>query len=471
MIPILYEPYETEFDNNGLGRLRDCISCVVTEERNGIYECDFSYPITGANYDKIQLGRIIAVRHDDTDDVQPFDIVSCTRAIDGIVEFHAVHISYRQRLMTVTASNINSVSDAFNALATALPANPFTYETDVTGSGYVASLDGVPRSVRSVLGGTEGSLLDAYGGEYEWDKFTVRLWASRGQKRNFAIRYGVNMVDYNEELDYSESYTSVVPFWTNSENGETVIGATVRSGVEPYNGIEATVPLDLSDKFETKPTAADLNTAAQSYLTANKPYLPAQSITVNFMRLQDSAEYAQFAPLLECKLCDTIKVYMQPYGTSGDFKIVKTVYDVLLERFTEMELGTLSTSLSEALGIGSDNSPNGVGSADYVTEYGSNGGWYFRKWYSGRVEAWGFVSTSSSVTGTTWGSMYYYDLAVTIPSGIFETAPIRAYATSRNLQWTPGGFSGITTTGFTIRFLRPSSTAQLIQASVYLASF
>ena len=41
MIPILFEKDETQFDNNGLGRLRDMISCIVTEERNGIYECDF----------------------------------------------------------------------------------------------------------------------------------------------------------------------------------------------------------------------------------------------------------------------------------------------------------------------------------------------------------------------------------------------------------------------------------------------
>lgn len=470
MIPILYEPYEMEFDNNGLGRLRDAISVEVVEERNGIYECNFSYPVTGASYDKIQLGRIIAVKHDGTDDIQPFDIVSCSRAINGIVEFHAVHVSYRQRFMTVTAKNISSITDAFDALATALPANPFEYESDVNGSGYVASLDGVPRSVRSVLGGTEGSLLDAYGGEYEFDKFTVRLWASRGQTRNFAIRYGVNMVDYNEELDYSESYTSVVPFWTNTESGETVRASAVSSGVAPYNGIESVVPLDLSEKFENKPTASDLTTAAQSYMTANKPYLPAQSITVNFMRLQDSSEYAQFAPLLECKLCDTIRVYMPRYNMSGDFKIVKTVYDVLLERFTEMELGTLSTSLSEALGIGQSES-KGNGSADYVTEFGSNGVWQFRKWNSGRVEAWGYVATSASVTGASWGSMYYYDLAVTIPSGIFETAPTRAYATSRNLQWSPGGFSGLTATSCTIRFVRPVSSGQLIQASVYLASF
>ena len=76
MIPILYEKDETSFTSNGIGRLRDCISCTVIEERNGIFECDFEYPVTGANFDLIQCGRIIAVKHDDKGGIQPFDIVS-----------------------------------------------------------------------------------------------------------------------------------------------------------------------------------------------------------------------------------------------------------------------------------------------------------------------------------------------------------------------------------------------------------
>ena len=114
MIPILYEKDEMFFNNNGLGRLRDCISCIVAEERNGIYECDFESPVNGAHFDEIQLGRIIGVEHDDTDDIQPFDIVSFTKPIDGIVTFHCVHISYRLRYYTITgvpAGAVNSASD------------------------------------------------------------------------------------------------------------------------------------------------------------------------------------------------------------------------------------------------------------------------------------------------------------------------------------------------------------------------
>ncbi len=219
MIPILYESNETAFVSNGLGRLRDCISCKVTEERNGMYECEFEYPVDGAHFDDIRLGRIIAVEHDDTSDVQPFDIVSYERTIEGIATFRATHISYRQSGITTSAKNINSIDSAFTAMSNGLPENPFSYETDISSSAYMAAFDGIPRSVRQLLGGIEGSMLDTYGGEYEWDRWRVILHASRGQERSITIRYGLNLVDYNETLDYSESFSSVIPYWYQDEKG------------------------------------------------------------------------------------------------------------------------------------------------------------------------------------------------------------------------------------------------------------
>lgn len=347
MIPILYESDEMLFASNGLGRLRDCITCEVTEERNGIYECEFEYPVGGQNYDEIQLGRIIAVEHDDSTDVQPFDIVSYERPIDGVVKFHAVHISYRLSKVVANGTNINSLADAFTMLQSGTPSNPFTFETDKTSSGYMASADGIPKSVRSFLGGIEGSILDAYGGEYEWDVFTVRLLNARGEDKDFTVRYGVDLVDYEEEMDYSESYTSVIPYWASDE--AIVIGAKQSVSDASYNGREECVALDVSDKFEDQPTQAQVENYASSYIESNNVALPMQSIKVDFVRLGE--EDTPLSYLYKCKLCDTIRVIFPRYNMSGNFKIVKTVYDVLMEKFIEIELGTLSTTLAEALGV------------------------------------------------------------------------------------------------------------------------
>ncbi len=354
MIPILYDKDETGFSSNGLGRLRDCISCVVTEERNGIYECDFEYPIDGINYDRIELGKIIAVEHDESGDVQPFDIVGYSRPINGVVTFHCVHISYRQTALTAVGTNINSLADAFTMLGTAQPSNPFTYWTDKTSSGFMAAADGVPHSVRTMLGGMEGSVLDTYGGEYEWDKWTVKLWASRGELKNFTIRYGLNLADYQEEVDYSDTYNSVIPFWKgqNNKGKEVIVIGDIQTASAPtFNGSGRCIPLDVTDKFESKPTKAQVEAEGLSYINSNQTWLPSQTLKVDFVRITDSPEYAQFADLQTCRLCDSVNVVFPQYQTAGTFKIVKTEYDVLQERYLTIELGTLAVTLSEALGI------------------------------------------------------------------------------------------------------------------------
>ena len=353
MIPILYEKDEVVFISNGLGRLRDCISCTVTEERNGIYECDFTYPVDGARYGDILLGRIIGVTHDDTGEIQPFDIVSCSKPINGIVSFHAVHVSYRQGGYTVHGTGINSLSSALNLFASAEPlANPFSYSADFTSNAYFAAADGVPHTVRQMLGGMGGSILDTYGGELEFDRFNVRLRKARGVLRPFTIRYGVNMLEYKDETDHQGSFTSCVPFWKGIVNGRDVIviGDRVDSGLASYNGRNDCVPLDLSDKFENKPTKTQVQNMAAEFMSVNSVNLPSQNITVDFVRLQEMG-YDGFDALYECRLCDTISVEFPLYEMAGRFKIVKVVYNVLADRYDEMELGTLSTTLAEALGI------------------------------------------------------------------------------------------------------------------------
>ena len=404
MIPILFDSTETGFTSNGICRLPDCLSCVVTEERNGIYECDFEYPVNGAYYDQIECGRIIGVIHEDSNDIQPFDIVSYSRPINGIVSFHAVHISYRQAGMVAVGTNISSLANAFAMLNLAKPSNPFTYETDITSSAYMAAADGIPRSVRQMLGGVEGSILDSYGGEYEWDKWTVNLWEQRGVVRDITIRYGINLTDYNEDVDYFGTYTQAVPFWkgNDSDSGEVIVdsfNSPVDSRLTSYAGRDICVPLDLSDKFSEKPTVAQLRAFALSDMQSKDVNIPKQSITVDFVNLKGN-ELSDVEQLMECKLCDQIRVVFPRYNMTGYFKIVKTTFDVLKERFTDFELGSLSTSLSEAIGITSGRDSTNPLAVDSTSSSGTYGVLNARR-IAGMVFVW-FNGTSASYTAGQW---------------------------------------------------------------------
>ena len=407
MIPILYEASETMFTSNGIGRLNDVASVEVVEERNGQFECDFEMPVDGAHFDDIICGRIIYVTHDDSKIPQPFDIVSYSKPIDGKVKFHAVHVSYRQSGIVAKAQNINSLSAAMAAMTeTAQPDNPFVYKHDFESNAYMAAFDGVPRSVRQLLGGIEGSVLDAYGGEYEWNNFTVYLHRERGINRSFTIRYGVNMTDYNDDTDYSGTYTSCVPYWKGNDNGaeKIVFGNLTESGNASYNGRSVCAALDLSDKFETAPTVAQLTQAAKNYMVANQTNLPHQTIKVDFVRLQDLG-YEGLENLLQCNLCDRINVEFPRYGMRGQFKIVKTVWDALEDRYKSMELGALSVSLADALGITtSADSLRESSTVDFVVDELNTSEpnvWNYRKWDSGTLECWArFYTNSMNVSGT-----------------------------------------------------------------------
>lgn len=413
MIPILYDKEETDFTNNGLCELRDAASVIVTEERNGVYECDFEFPVNGANFDLIQIGRIIVVKHDSTNGVQPFDIVSCTKPINGVVSFHAVHISYRQSKIVASGKNITGLDAALDMLKGGEPSNPFVYWTDKASGATFPLGDGIPRSVREMLGGTDGSILDTYGGEFEFDWFDVKLWENRGEDVDFSIRYGLNMTDYEDQTDISESYSAIVAYWLGSgENNEQIVIKTpmVYDGTPSVTGRVECVAMDLSSDFESQPTEADLASAALNVLATKQPSLPSQTITVDFINLDQTGEYDHLRSLLRCKLCDRVRVVFPFYKLDSYFKIVKVTYDVLQERYTSMELGTLSTTLSEALGIGSGTSGSGSSGGGGITVL---------DWYP--VGSYYETSDTSFDPNSAWGGTWVLDSKGRVTVGRDET--------------------------------------------------
>ena len=354
MIPVLFEYDATSFTTNGLGRLADCISCTVTEERNGIYELELQYPVTGIHFEDIQEGRIIAATHDNKGDIQPFDIYKSTKEIDGVVTFYAHHISYRLNEIPVGPFTASSISAALIGIAdNSMISNPFTFWTNKSVSANYAVT--IPSSARSLLGGEENSILDVYGtGEYEFDVWDVNLYANRGVASGLEIRYGKNLTDYENETDYADVINGVVPYWIGQTASGTDVIVTpaepVMSSETLYNHRDVIIPLDMTDAFENQPTEAELITAAQSYLTNNSVHLPDQTVDIEFVELWKTEEYERFAPLQTLQLCDTLTVTYPQYGyISVSAKVVTVVFNVLLDRYDSITLGNIPTTLGDAI--------------------------------------------------------------------------------------------------------------------------
>ena len=364
---VLYDHDEEAFTSNGLGALPDAASCTVTEERNGGYEVEMEYPLTGSHFSDIQKRRILYVKPNPYDDPQPFRIYSITKPINGIVTVHAAHLSYDTSgsIVKLFPADAGSASAAMSYLKNfSVPSTPFTFFTNVGKSGTMSVPK--PSSIRSLLGGSDGSILDTFGGEYLFDKWNISLLESRGSNRGVTIRYGKNMTDLEQEENDTDFYTGVYPFWySESENGGLVT-LSANDGIVNAPGnydFVKIMPLDLSSEdfgkettdsegYTTtieKPTEAELLAAAQKYIANNKIGIPKVSLDVSFVMLAQTEEYKDFARLETVKLCDTVTVEFEKLGVKTTAKCIKTVYNVLTDKYDSIELGEPKSSLAETV--------------------------------------------------------------------------------------------------------------------------
>ena len=354
MIPILYAQNETDFTSNGLGKLSDAISCAVTEERNGQYELSMTYPITGLHFSEILMSSLIKAVPADGKGAQLFRVYHITKPINGIVEIDAEHVSYQLSHIPVTPFTANNVTSALTGLKeNAAESCPFEFWTDKSTSANFSVKE--PVSIRSRLGGTQGSILDTYGGgEYEFDNYTVKLHQNRGIDRGVTLRYGKNITDIKQEENIASTYTGIMPYWkgTNDSQEEYIITLTEKvlhsanASNFPY---QRTIPLDLSSEFEAEPTQAQLRARAQAYMTSNNIGVPTVSIDVSFVALWQTEEYKDIANLERVNLCDTVTVYFPMLEISATAKVVKTVYNVLQDRYDSVELGDAKTTLAKTI--------------------------------------------------------------------------------------------------------------------------
>ena len=373
MIPILFDQTEKLFDTGGLGFLEGCTRCIVSQERNGIFECEFTYPITGPLYEEIQERRIIYATHDDSGDPQPFDIYARTAPIDGLVTFYAHHISYRLSNAVVMPFNATSCSDAMAKIQANLVTDrddDFTFWTDKATVGNYAKT--VPSICRTTLGGEEGSLLDVYGkGDYIFDKFAVKLYQNKGIDTDVEIRYGKNLTNIEHKIDNSSSYNAIVPYWLNESDGTLV---TLPEGYLSYNDGTAyivAIPYSMNEYFETMPTVAAMRDKAQQLLDSSQAWIPSEGFEVNFVQLWQTEEYKDYAPLQRVNLCDTVRVYYPKLGVNAvREKVVKTVYNTLLDRYDEITLNELPTTLTgltqQQINVSTSNSVTAEGVAAQI---------------------------------------------------------------------------------------------------------
>lgn len=355
----LFESTATNFLSNGLGNLPDASRCEVVEERNSSYELEMEYHISGKRYSELKLRRIIVARPNPYAAAQPFRIYNISKPLNGLVTVKAEHISYDLSGYPARPFTASDAATALSSLKTnAIVECPFEFSTSWKCDGQMTVLK--PDSMRSLLGGSSGSILDIYGGEFEFDGYQVILHASRGKNRGVTIRYGKNMTDLNQEENCSNVYTAVYPYFLfeDSETDRSILielpeKTVATPGTYNYTRI---YPLDLSSEWENSyewedeyPSWEEIRELVKKYISDHALGTPKVTMTVSFEQLSQSKEYATLELLETVRLCDTVNVEFPKLKVSATSKCIKTTYNVLTGKYSSIELGESKSDLASAI--------------------------------------------------------------------------------------------------------------------------
>ena len=366
MIPRLLKADATDFTRLGIGALTKTIRCEISESLGSAPVLEMAVLADDPLAQNIEIGNIITAMPNRKDNIQAFVIEEITKPIDGVIEIYAPHIAqHRAKLIPVgTFSAINLDAALIALVNNSLETNPFTLVRDPGKNNVVATMaPTVPHSLRELMGGVEGSIIDTYKGEWGYDNFTLTLYNRRGRDNGARVMYGRTMTDFDlqEEFNWNNSVTGVIGYWIGENS--TVIGTVQYSQYANLYPYKKTICMDFSDKFDFEPTQAQLDTYAGTWINSKGLY--GSSVDIAFEHLSvDGGE--------DIGLGDVIHIYSGQYNISIESRIVGTVFDVLQEEFTTLTIGEQRTTLNEAISDisgGSSYAGGGGGSVEPSTSY------------------------------------------------------------------------------------------------------
>lgn len=323
MIPVLFPASETTFTSHGIGDLVDAISCNV-DMKDEQYELSMEYPVDGSHFSDIGQNKFILAKPNQTDDQQPFRVYRITKPIKGRVTVYGRHLGYDLSGIPVQPFKATSAADfATKLAANVLVTCPFTFQTDIVKTEDL-EFD-YPMSAREMI----MQWAETYGGELVFDKYTVRLVQSAGQNRGEVIRYGVDLVDATMEENISSCATGIVPYYLDAQSKHLVVGS-VLNAQGTFDHVKI-IPVDVSDYIvSTNPSVQDVDDVGLIWLDENSIGRPEMSLKLLYAQIGQTVRQG-----------DTITVKVERMGIDVLAKVTQTVYDVLKERYSSVNVGDI----------------------------------------------------------------------------------------------------------------------------------
>lgn len=414
----LYESNNDTYPFAGkcIGEITDAISCAITEEINGIFDLEMECPPN----DEIQLYRILTVNLPYMTNRQGFRIYAIDRDVNGVMTVYAHHLSYDH---THTFTQYQAQTTAQMAMLQihggSDPMHMSYQFRDYT--GYEGEMPRSRRSLRAALYG-EGGVLDCFGGELLLDNWNASLLTRRGADNGFVVRYGENLLDSKKTTTSDGNYTQVVGVYLSETDS---VKQSVATGIEDVPG-SRWLTVDFTDQFpDGAPTAAELRTTIQAYIVENSLDTPVEpTYEIEFVDVEGI-----FGDADHVALGDTVHIVLYD-GEEVEARVTSLTYNALNGLYDSILLGNVEQTIAEDIQQIEARLNKTESMQDFVISEGSQDGWQFRRWNSGKSECWKKVDFGYVAITTKIGSGYIGNTpnSLALP-GIFCEAP--------NVQITP----------------------------------
>lgn len=358
MLPLLYETTSRIISTSSmqyLGRITDCKSCIVTEILNGDYLLTAEIIVTDALYNTVTVQQFLQVKPNPFDEPQFFEIYEVERNADGNLSIKAKHIKHCAYNNLMSAGYPNDIEYTPKEIwdkASEEPVfdNNFNFDSDITDT--VAFFEIGFQKV-GTFGEFFEELSSKFSGEYHWDNFQVDFLKNRGNKKDYALRWGVNVSSLKQTISTEDIKSHVIAAATVHD---TYNDKDMQLMCEPYEIVgqqsktnklllidasdlvsDITVNSHTGENYDFVKNACRV--AATTHYKNSEPASIKVNITVDFR--------AELDEMKEIGLADTIDVIIDSQNNKATAKVSKVEYDCLLERWNKLELGTIKTKLSD----------------------------------------------------------------------------------------------------------------------------
>ena len=231
----------------------------------------------------------------------------------------------------------------------------FTFYSDISEANSTIILR--KNFVSALIGDSEYSFVNTWGGELEVNKFSVKMMSKIGQDRGVRIHYRKNLTGLNAKTDYSSYCTRIMPLgYDDITIPEKYVDSEKMDPNHPiirvveFSNIKVKTNEEDEEGYATIEEAENaLRETARKLFTEGKLDEPESTYEIEFQELSSTIEYHDdYAVLENIFLGDTVEVYHEDLDVSVSTRCVSYEYDPKTDRYISITLGNIIGKFSSS---------------------------------------------------------------------------------------------------------------------------